>query len=476
MYSFSATDTDPLYRQLYHQMREKILTGRLPAHHRLPSIRDLAEELKISRNTVDGAFQELCAEGYIYSKTRSGYFVSAIEPEAAKAAIKKIPSRDLHPRPAERHRFDFHPARLDPAVFPTTAWRRCLTDALRSGTEAFSEYSDPQGEWGLRCNIQFYLEHSRGVRCNPDQIIISSGLQQNLEIVAQLVREQHQGVAVENPGYHLPRDLFRNLGFNVHPVDIGSASLNPDHLQSGEAGIVYITPSHQLPLGYVMPVADRLKLISWAGSGNRLIIEDDYDSELRYTGRPIPSLQGLNPQGNIIYQGTFSKVFSPALRLCYMVLPVALAKVYREKFRNYLPTVPLLTQRAMIAFMEQGHWDQHLRRVRTFYKKKHDLMLQSIRKEFGSSVEVIGQGAGLHLVLQLKKRLPDEAGFVARARDAGCRLLPFSAFYADGRKEDRSLLVGFGGIPAKEIPAGIKLLAGLIEQEKRWTEGADREG
>jgi len=462
MFILKNNDPTPLYQQLFLQIRENILSGKFPAHFKLPSIRDLSDELEISRNTVDGAFQELCAEGYIYSKARSGYFVSDIELELAAEATAPYPQQDLHPQLAERYRFDFHPARLDPEVFPGALWKKCLMDCLRSEAGAFSEYSDPQGEWGLRCNVQFYLERSRGVHCSPDQIIINSGSQQNLEIVAQLIRETHSSVAVENPGYHLPRDVFRNLGFRINPIDIDSSSLNPDALKSSESSVVYITPSHQMPLGYVMPVGDRLKLISWADTEGRLIIEDDYDSELRYIGRPISSLQGLSPRGNIIYQGTFSKVFSPALRLCYMVLPAWLADAYRERFGNYLCSVPLLTQRAMMAFMEQGHWEQHLRRVRIFYKKKHDLMLQAINHYLGNKVNVIGQGAGLHLVLELTEGLKNEAGLVERAKKQGCRLLPFSDFYAEGKKEHHKLLVGFGGIPMDEIPEGIDVLSGLL--------------
>lgn len=463
MFILNNTDSTSLYQQLFLQIREKILSGTFPAHFKLPSIRDLSDELEISRNTVDGAYQELCAEGYIYSKSRSGYFVSDIELGLASALTVSYQKQDHHPKLVERYRFDFHPARLDPQVFPETLWKKSLNDSLRSDAGAFSEYSDPQGEWGLRCNIQFYLEQSRGVHCRPDQIIINSGSQQNLEIVAQLIQESHCSVAVENPGYRLPRDVFQNLGFTINPIDIGSSSLNPESLESSQSSVVYITPSHQMPLGYVMPVADRLKLISWAAAGDRLIIEDDYDSELRYVGRPIPSLQGLNPQGNIIYLGTFSKVFSPALRLCYMVLPPWLTGIYKKKFSNYLCPVPLLTQRAMIAFMEQGHWEKHLRRVRLFYKKKHDLMLQTIDHYLGNKVKVIGRGAGLHLVLELTEGLKGEAGLIERAKQRGCRLLPFSDFYADGKKEHNKLLLGFGGIPMDEIPAGIDLLSGLLE-------------
>ncbi|WP_298039365.1 PLP-dependent aminotransferase family protein [uncultured Desulfuromonas sp.] len=463
MFTLNNEDSSPLYRQLFEQIRDQILSGNLSAHFKLPSIRDLANELAVSRNTVEGAYQELCAEGYLYSRSRSGYFVSDIEQGVTTSAQGKKTELDLHPKLAENYRYDFHPARLAPESFPAALWRKCILESLRASAEDHSQYSEPQGEWGLRCNIQLYLERSRGVLCRPEQIVVSSGLQQNLEIVAQLIRGSHDSVAVENPGYHLPRDVFRNLGFKITPVDVGPEGLDTNKLLATDCSVVYITPSHQMPLGHVMPVANRLKLLSWSEKGGGLIIEDDYDSELRYVGRPISSLQGLSPQGHVIYQGTFSKVLSPALRLSYMVLPPVLADAYRKKFRNYLSPVPLLIQRAMIAFMERGHWEQHLRRARIFYKKKHDLMLHAIERRFGDRAKAIGQGAGLHIVLELIDSISGEAEFVERAREHGCRLLPFSDFYADGRKEHDKLLIGFGGVPMDEIPQGVELLSRLLE-------------
>jgi len=286
MFNLNNKDATPLYRQLFLQIRDQIISGELPAHFKLPSIGDMAMELVTSRNTVEGAFQELCAEGYIYSKSRSGYFVSSIDQELASSRTDH-PLQDLHPKPAERYQYDFHPARLDPEALPASLWRKCLVDGLRSNVKDFSEYSEPQGEWGLRCNLQFYLERSRGVHCSPDQIVICSGLQHSLEIVAQLIKGRHQSVAVENPGYHLTRDVFRNHGFDVTPVDVGTVGLNLKTLSSTSSTVAYITPSHQMPLGHVMPVANRLELISWSKRVNKLITEDDYDSELRYVGRPI---------------------------------------------------------------------------------------------------------------------------------------------------------------------------------------------
>ncbi|WP_027715450.1 PLP-dependent aminotransferase family protein [Desulfuromonas sp. TF] len=463
MFILNTNDSTPLYRQLYQQIRDQVLAGELPAHSRLPSIRDMAVELAASRNTVEGAYQELCAEGYLYGKSRSGYFVSDIDPELVSSTQLVPPQQDLRPGPAESYRYDFHPARLDPQSFPSSAWRKCLIECLRSDSGTFSRYSEPQGEWGLRRTLQYYLERSRGVRCSPDQIVICSGLQQGLDVVAQLIRERHVSVATENPGYHLPRDLFRNHGFKVVPIGIGPDGLDLDALTSSACTVAYITPSHQMPLGQVMPVANRLELISWAKKMEGLIIEDDYDSELRYVGRPISSLQGLYPQGDIIYQGTFSKVFSPALRLSYMVLPRTLLHDYHRLFRNYLCPVPLLIQRAMILFMERGHWEQHLRRCRIYYRKKHGAMLKAIEQSFGSSARVIGQGAGLHVVLELTDGLIDEAGLVERAKQKGCRLLPVSDFYASGSPETNKLLLGFGGVDMDDIPHGVQILSTLIK-------------
>jgi GntR family transcriptional regulator/MocR family aminotransferase len=462
MFILNNKEATPLYQQLYLQIRDRIVSGELPAHYKLPSIRDMATGLATSRNTVEGAFQELCAEGYIYSQSRSGYFVSYIDQVLASSSQADHPQQDLHPKLAERYRFDFHPARLDPEIFPASLWRKCLTDCLRTNAGDFSQYSEPQGEWGLRCNLQFYLARSRGVHCTPDQIVICSGLQHSLEIVAQLIRGRHQSVAIENPGYHLPRDVFHNNGFNIIPVDVGTGGLNMETLRSTFSTVAYITPSHQMPLGYVMPVANRLELISWSKTGERLIIEDDYDSELRYIGRPISSLQGLCSDGNIIYQGTFSKVLSPALRLSYMVLPHSLLNDYNQLFQNHFCQVPLIIQKAMINFIERGHWEQHIRRSRNFYKKKHEIMLQAIDQNFGRKAKVIGQGAGLHIVLELTESLTDELGFVERAKQKGIRLLPFSEFYVSGEPEANKLFLGFGGMRINEIQKGVETLANLI--------------
>jgi GntR family transcriptional regulator/MocR family aminotransferase len=297
------------------------------------------------------------------------------------------------------------------------------------------------------------------VFCDPEQIIICAGLQNSLDIVAQTLKESHSIVAVENPGYLLPRTVFQSHSYTICPVPVGPSGLDLNLLKASNSTIVYVTPSHQLPLGFVMPVANRLALIEWAESGGKFIIEDDYDSELRYQGKPIPSLQGLRPAGNIIYSGTFSKVLSPALRVSYLVLPYSLLVTYRQRYRDYFSPVSLLEQRTMAKFMAHGHWERHIRRMRMAYKKKPDTLLRSVENHFGTRAVVVGQGAGLHIVLALSGTVPIEAEIIDQARQKGIRLLPFSDFYVTGQPEATTLLLGFGGMGASEIERGIALIS-----------------
>jgi GntR family transcriptional regulator/MocR family aminotransferase len=460
MFILNNSNPVPLYKQLYIQLREHILSGKLPADTKLPSVRDLASELSASRNTIDGAYQELYAEGYIYSKPRSGYFVSALEQEVATQTQSGKPGKnDYLPGPPSCFAYDFHPARLDPESFPTELWRKCFIESLRQNSQQLVQYGDAQGDWGLRCAIQSYLERSRGVLCDPDQIVICAGLQQSLDIVSTVLKNSHSVVAVEDPGYHLPRSVFQSHSYTVVPVPVEAGGIDLSLLKASNSTIVYVTPSHQLPLGYVMPVANRLALIEWAESGDKYVVEDDYDSELRYHGKPIPSLQGLRPTGNIIYTGTFSKLLSPALRLSYMVLPYSLLAAYRHLYRDYFPSVSLLEQRTMATFMEQGHWERHIRRMRMIYKKKHDILLHSVETHFGARAVVVGQGAGLHVVLMVPGTSYSEAEILGRAQQKGIRLFPFSAFHVIGQPEATTLLLGFGGMSSSEIERGIAALS-----------------
>uniref|UniRef100_B8DMK9 Transcriptional regulator, GntR family with aminotransferase domain n=1 Tax=Nitratidesulfovibrio vulgaris (strain DSM 19637 / Miyazaki F) TaxID=883 RepID=B8DMK9_NITV9 len=584
MFILNHEDSAPLYVQLYTQIRDRVLTGELPAGTRLPSVRHLADELGVSRNTVDTAYLELIAEGFLLTRPRSGFFVAPVErhqafragmpttPAAAGAGPRRHPTTSdalggsgtagilgtpdvtgaAHDRMHNRthggahdrmhgaaapspYRFDFHPARLDPASFPLPLWRAYTLECLREAPRELSEYNHPQGDPELRRAIGDYLQRSRGVVCTPDRVIVCAGLQHSLEIVADIMMHASPNagagavagavaganparplvVGVENPGYPLPRAVFRNRGIPVVPVPVGPEGMDVDALAQSRCTLAYVTPSHQFPLGHVMPVRNRLRLIQWANAGGNVIIEDDYDSELRYAGTPVPCMQGLHPgdagrqagpdnpagpagpagsdkpngqdspdglDGAVVYTGTFSKILSPALRMSYMVLPPALLQVYRQRHRHHHAMVPLLEQRVLARFMARGHWDRHVRRMRTVYRQRHDAMLRAIDTHFGGRATVIGQGAGLHVVVRLHGTDADERELALRAGRAGIRLLPFSetrltdnpeAFrggppasppasaphgYGNTSNDGPLLLLGFGGMPPDELEQGVAQL------------------
>lgn len=449
----------PLHDKIYNQIKNQILLGELSPATKLPSIKNLSIELSVSRNTLEYAYQQLHAEGYIYSKPRSGYYVSLIEPEyiASTLGHTGTPSEKLSENP-KTYSFDFHPACLSPDSFPVNLWRKLYIDCVKEDSKQFAFYSHQQGDYALRCEIQKYLARSRGVSCDPEQIVVCSGLQDSLSMIAPILRESHSSFAVEDPGHFIPKAVFHNHSFNLSPIPVNLDGLDIDYLQKTNCTVVYVTPSHQFPLGHIMPVANRLKLIDWAETVGGVIIEDDYDSELRYLGKPIPALQGLRPQGNIVYVGTFSKVLSPALRVSYMVLSYRLLTIYHKLFSEYSTSVSLLEQRTLYKFMQQGYWERHLRKMRTVYKKKHDALLQSIHHHFGNQANIIGQGAGLHVVLELVDNFLTEEELINRAQERDVRLFPLSKAYLHSHSKHSQIILGFGSMSSSEIDRGIELL------------------
>lgn len=459
MFILDNKDRQPLHDKIYNQIKKQIVSGELPPATKLLSVKNLAIELSVSRNTVEHAYQQLYAEGYINSKARSGYYVSLIDSEFL---VSSRPHTGMPPEKVSKdensYSFDFHPAYLSPDSFPANLWRKLYIDCLKEDSDRLASYSHPQGEYALRCEIQRYLARSRGVSCDPEQIVICSGLQDSLSSIASILKEHHSRFAVEDPGHFIPKSVFQNHSFTISPIPINSDGLDLDCLQKTDSTVVYVTPSHQFPLGYVMPVANRLKLIDWSENVGGVIIEDDYDSELRYLGKPIPALQGLHPQGNIVYVGTFSKVLSPALRVSYMVLPYPLLTVYRSLFSDYSTNVSLLEQRTLNKFMQQGYWEKHLRKMRTFYKKKHDALIESIHHHFSSQANVIGQGAGLHVILELIGNSLNEGELIKRAQERDVQLFPLSKTYLHNNAKHSQIMLGFGSMSSQEIDRGIERL------------------
>ena len=353
-------DGAPLYRQLYRHIVEEIASGGLAAGEKLPSKRRLAADLRVSVSTVETAYQMLVAEGYIAARAKSGFTVCRIE--KLDAPVRPAPAAPPEP-PAKRWAYDFGTGSVDTALFPFKTWARIQRETVTAHPELLN-HGSRQGDASLRAAIAKYLHAYRGVVCAPEQIVVGAGIEYLVGLLARLFCAST--FAVENPGYPRTAQVLRNNGVRTVFVPVDGDGMTLDALQAGGAQLAYVTPSHQFPTGATMPIARRTELLRWAGAApGRYVVEDDYDSEFRYDTRPIPSLQGLDQAGRVIYVSTFSKSMAPSMRIGYMVLPVPVLEMYRAEYGVYSSTVSRFEQQTLCRFMEEGHFARHLNRLRS---------------------------------------------------------------------------------------------------------------
>jgi GntR family transcriptional regulator/MocR family aminotransferase len=475
----------PLHRQLYGQIRGGILDGRLAAGSRLPSTRALASSLRLSRNTVAGAYDQLLAEGYLTARTGSGTFVCDTPPEellhvgtstegtAAPPAAVVAPALSqwayralagrVHEspyRPQANLPFDFRDGR--PAVdhFPTDLWRRLITRRLRTPDLAQFGYAPSEGYPKLRELVTDYLRRARAVRCTPEQVLIVNGSQQALDLLARVCLDPGNAVVLEDPGYLGARRAFAAQGARLLPVSVDASGIMVDDLdravEETRPRLVYVTPSHQYPTGTVMSLPRRLALLRWARARQALVLEDDYDSEFRYSGRPVEALQGLDNSGTVVYIGTFSKVLFPSLRMGYLVLPLTLVEaVSAAKWLSDRYTATL-EQQVLADFFAEGHFERHLRAMRLVYQARHDAFLEGLRRELGDLILPPEAGTGLHTLVTLQAPLPMDE-LVANAERVGVGIYPAAPYYL--RPPERaSLLMGYTGLNERAIEEGLRRL------------------
>ncbi|MCR8843623.1 PLP-dependent aminotransferase family protein [Paenibacillus sp. SC116] len=450
----------PLYTQLYQYIKKEIMSGKLAAQTRLPSIRALSSHLYISRNTVDLAYQQLIAEGYVLSRPRSGLYVIDLVLETLPSSYSsstKWLENPIQDRPAIQ--YDFRYGDVDAEHFPFSTWRKLSNQSLQQNQQMLFSYGDPLGEPGLRIEIAKYVHSSRGVNASHDQIIIGSGVQYLLGILTGLLGATDNGIAMEEPGYDGVRTIFQHHGLHIHPIPLDEDGLNIHKLYESKSRVVYITPSHQFPYGMVMPFAKRMQLLKWAADQNGIIIEDDYDSEFRYVGKPIPSLQGMDTHQRTVYLGTFSKCLLPSLRTAYMVLPPALLELhYKQDYRLYDQTVSQIQQKTLELFMSNGHWEAHIRKMRKIYRQKQVTLITTIQKLMGTQATIIGQDAGLHILLRVHNGM-DELELIQAAEEEGVKVYPVSPFWAQPAQAERSMVqIGFGGLSNEDIREGVHSL------------------
>lgn len=467
-----------LYEQIYEHVRKEIREGRLPAGERLPSTRSLAENLQVARSTVDTAYAQLQGEGYIESRVGSGYYVCRIDELFSMDHTGRESEEHSTAYPAEREKgkkraaeaslIDFSPGATDMSRFPFGVWKKITKQVLSEENRTLFASGDGQGEWGLRRAICDYLYASRGVKADPSRVVVGAG-NDYLLLLLEKILGKNVRFAMEEYSYKRAYRIVSSFGYEVCAIGMDESGIRVDELYASGARAVYCMPSHQYPTGVVMPIGRRLELLRWADEGEgRYLIEDDYDSEFRYRGKPIPALQASDSHGRVIYMGTFSKAIAPSMRMSYMVLPERLMEQYDKNCGFYSSTVSRMDQQIFRVFLEEGYFERHLNKMRKLYRLKHDTLLECLEpllKDFILS----GENAGLHLLLTDRRGRSEEA-LIEESGRAGVGVYgirasalgenaagEISSPAVAGRKK-ATIILGYGGLTQEQIRKGCSLL------------------
>lgn len=482
-----------LYEQIYEHIKGEIRGGRLLAGEKLPSTRFLADYLQVARSTVDYAYGQLLCEGYIESRPCRGYFVCSVEnllqleeesaPQqvAAWKGEENAPQRMIAGEEDEMHRaagtserdsrkesgaeIDFSPYDIDMSGFPFSVWKKITKNILTCANSDLFARGEEQGDYSLRRTISRYLHSSRGVNCRPEQIIVGAG-NDYLLLLLEKILGRHMRIAMENPTYKRSHHIFQSFAYHIVTVDMDECGMQADKLEQENVSAAYVMPSHQFPTGTVMPIGRRMELLKWAdGQADRFLIEDDYDSEFRFHGKPIPALQASDRRGKVIYIGTFSKAIAPAIRVSFMVLPEVLLEKYMRDCSFYSCTVSRIDQSILNEFIRDGYFERHLNKMRKIYRAKHELLLDCLgplRKEFAIS----GENAGLHILLTSREGIA-EAELVQSAAERGVRVYGLSESMVEDAPDSATVLLGFGGLTGEKIQAGVGALREAWHKKSR---------
>ncbi len=477
------TSAMPLYQQLAEELRHAVLQKRLKPNQKLPPSRVLAKSLEISRATVTQSYEQLVSEGYFEARCGSGTFVCArlpdeyLQPELIARSGSDSPElttlsrfgSDLLavdrleiPEPEAEISFGFG----SPAAerFPIELWRRLLSRHCHNSPALLNYSPDPAGYLPLRAAIADYLGRSRAVQCSAAQVIIVNGSQQALDLIARLTIDPGDWVAVEDPGYLGARYCFQGQGAKLQAVNVDLEGLDVEALSQYRQPfkLLYVTPSHQFPTGVTLSLSRRLTLLQWAQQTGTLILEDDYDSEYRYGDRPIPALQGLDRHNTVIYVGTFSKILFPSLRIGYLVVPHAwIPVVSRAKWLCDRQS-PTLEQYALADCITEGHFERHIRRMRHLYDRRRQILVNALKYHFGSRVTILGENAGIHLMVKIETTLPDEVA-IEKAAIVGVGLISARGYYLTAPKTGE-FIFGYAQLDEIHIEQGIQKLSQVLHE------------
>ena len=445
----------PLYEQIYDYIKTDIQSGRIPYGEKLPSTRFLSKHLEVSRSTVELAYEQLLSEGYIESVPYKGFFVAQIDELYHLKKDKPKPQRER--KEAHRYRYDFTPNGVDLKSFPYNVWRKLSKDILLDDRTELFRSGDSQGEYGFRSAICSYLYQARGVDCTPDQIIVGAGSDYILMLLGMILGMDHT-IAFEDPTYKQAYRMAGGMSYNCIPVSMDKNGMKVTELEKSGADIAYVTPSHQYPTGVIMPIRRRMELLKWACEAQgRYIVEDDYDSEFRYKGKPIPALKGYDASDKVIYLGTFSKSIAPAIRLSYMVLPKPLLEAYEQKARFVNSTVSKVDQLIVQKFIEEGYYERHLNKTRALYKSRHDVLIEELRP-MADICTISGENAGVHLLLTFQNGMAEEE-LIDRAARADIRVYGLSDYrIKENCEEKATILLGYANLTEDQIREAARLL------------------
>jgi GntR family transcriptional regulator/MocR family aminotransferase len=475
------TREEPVYRQLLEAMQQAILTGQLASGAKLPSSRMLAADIGVARNTVLHVYEQLTAEGYVTSTTGSGTYVADTAPNDRAAMRKPQEPADETPRKpcliskrgarliahagvAPKQWGAFMPGVPDVAEFPSRTWSRLQSRLWKRASPDLLTYAPGGGYRPLRRALSDYLRVARSVKCTPDQIIITTGIHQSIDLAVRLLTDSGDRAWVEEPCYWGVRSVLQASGLTLVPVPVDEEGLNPSARDmAAPPRIALVTPSHQYPLGMVMSLARRRALLEFARQHGVWIIEDDYDSEFRYRSRPLSSLQGLDDAGQVIYVGSLGKMMFPGLRMGYMVVPENLVDTFRTGVAELYREGQLMQQAVMTEFILDGHLTSHVRRMRGLYDERRQLLIDAIGAHFGKTLAVRGDEAGLHFVLELPGNASDRA-ITDDALASGVVTRPLTHYYMNQDDARRGLMLGYACVPHAEIAPAFAKLAGVIER------------
>ena len=454
----------PLYIQIYAEIKKLIQSKILKANEKLPSKKDFMDYYNISQNTIQNALYLLLEEGYIFSIERKGYFISDIENLIVHDV--KIENKTQHKEKKKIH-YDFSYSGVDSKSLAKTIFKRITKDVYDEENDDLIFQGHIQGDFLLRKSICEYLSQSRGVKVEAEQLIISSGTEYLFYIIFKLFNNKIYGL--ENPCHKMFKELFltNNVSFKSIPLD--ESGIIIEELKKHNVNIAYVTPSHQFPTGTIMSISRRTELLNWANENfNCYIIEDDYDSEFKYTGRPIPALKANDINDKVIYLGSFSKSISPAIRVSYLVLPKELLNIYQKKLPYFICPVPTLNQKILYRFIKDGYFVKHINKMRTLYKKKREFLVNTIKKYsseiLNKEIYIQGADAGLHLVIKLNQKI-NEKVFLKECLENSLQLYSLEEYYLEEtHNETSSFLLGYANLTNNEIDEGILLLSQILKK------------